>query len=127
MPAPSKRTTPKKTDAEKIAAKRAEAIAALKDTDSMSFELCGKTFTVRVNEVSASLSREYRQATGMSVVRTLQMLATEPDPDVWQCLVFLARRQSGEDIALDDIDDYNFADLLTIDIVPVEEDDSPEV
>lgn len=127
MPAATKRTTPKKTDAEKIAAKRAEAIAALKDSDALAFELCGKQFTVHVDEVSASLSREYRQATGMSVVRTLQMLATDPDPDVWQCVVFLARRQSGEEISIDDVDDYNFSDLLTLEIVTVDEDDSPEV
>lgn len=122
-PAQTKRTTPKKTSAQRTAEKRAEARAALEDSDALTFEIRGKQFTVRIDEVSASMSRRYRAETGMSVTRTVQLVTSEPDPDVWQCMVFLARLQAGEDITIDDVDDYAFADLLTLDVVDIAEGD----
>lgn len=126
-PGPTKRTTPKKTDAEKQAQRRAEAIAALEESDALSFKIRGKQYTVRLDEVSASISRRFRQATGMTVSSVVQLVGTAPDPDVWQCMAFLAELQAGADVTLDDIEDFTFADILTLDVVEtVEDPESPE-
>lgn len=120
------RTTPKKTSEEKMAEQRKAAAAALEESSSLTFEIAGNRYTVHVDEVSASMTREFRAATGMSVAKAMELLGTEPDVDVWQCLCFLARRQAGEDITLDDVDDFNYADMLTLEYVSEEETDSPE-
>lgn len=96
---------------------------------SISFELAGKRYTIRPGEVPATLAREFRKEVGMSFRAAMVMLNDDMDIDVLQALVWLARRQDGEKVTLDDIDDFDYVAMRSF--KPVEDEaeqdeDSPE-
>lgn len=96
----------------------------------VSFELEGKQYTIRPREVSASLAREYRRETGGPLSADMRLLTADgADLDIVQNLVWLARRQAGEQVTLDDIDDFTYEQSASLKMLdePAEDDDSPEV
>lgn len=96
----------------------------------ITFELVGKQYTIRPAEIPASLAREYRRETGGPFRADVQLLANDgADIDTLQNLVWLARRQSGEKVTLDDIDDFTYEQSESLKFLddPTEDEDSPEV
>lgn len=65
--------------------------------------LDGETFEVRLGDMTAPLARGLRQATGLSWMRLMRELASDPDIDSLSALVWLARRIRGEQVAFDDV------------------------
>lgn len=96
----------------------------------ITFELEGKHYTIRPGEMPASLAREYRRETGGAFrADIVSMTKGNADIDTIQNLVWLARRQSGERVTLDDIDDFTYeqsGSLKFLDEPDEEDEDSPE-
>lgn len=98
------------------------------DELTITVKVDGDPFTVRPNEVSAKMVGQLRRVTGFSLQSLMAAAGEEPDLDVIAALVWLARRQQGENVSYDKI-----ADSLTYesDIEPgdepaPEDPDSPE-
>lgn len=63
----------------------------------------GEPFTVRPNEVSAKMVGQLRRVTGFSLQTLMAAAGEEPDLDVIAALVWLARRQTGENVNYDKV------------------------
>lgn len=57
----------------------------------------------RLGDVTPTIGRELRTATGMSFMKLLGTLGEDPDLDVLQAFVFVARRIKGEVVSIDDV------------------------
>lgn len=93
---------------------------------SINFQLEGKVYTIRPAEVAASLAREYRKETGGSFRSDLALLQTDADLDTLQNLIWLARRQAGEHVTLDDIDDFTYEQTSSLKFVDEEAEEDPD-
>jgi hypothetical protein len=63
----------------------------------------GSVHTVHVGELCALDAKDLRRQSGLSLAATLKAAQEDPDLDVVAALVWLARRQRGEDVTFDDV------------------------
>lgn len=70
-----------------------------------------ETYEVRFGDMTSTLTRELRAATGMSFQRLMWTLERDPDADVIASFVWLAKRVNGDAVDLDDVE-VTYADLL---------------
>ncbi len=86
----------------------------------------GVPYTFRPAEISASLAGEFRRVSGGMTVRQLMgMSSDDADLDVMGGLIWLARRQAGDDIAYADVlDAINYG--TEFDVSDAEADAAPE-
>lgn len=71
----------------------------------------GEAFEARIGDVTPSIARELRRATGGGFMSLLSTMADDPDVDVVSAFVWVARRIRGEAIALDDVN-VTYAQML---------------
>lgn len=77
----------------------------------------GRVYEVRYGDVTPALARELRANTGMGWNQLMSMLMVDPDIDLMQSFLWLARRLQGERVQLDGVD-VSYEDVIDI----VEED-----
>lgn len=65
--------------------------------------LDGEVHEVRVGDVTSTLARELRRASGMSFQTLMREVTADPDLDSIAAFVWLARRMAGETVDLDDV------------------------
>ena len=65
--------------------------------------LDGEVHEVRVGDVTSTLARELRRASGMSFQTLMREVTADPDLDSIAAFVWLARRMAGETVELDDV------------------------
>lgn len=83
----------------------------------VTIRLDGREYTVRSGEMSGQLVRHLRRETGYSFRGLMEAAQRDPDIDIIETLVWLARRQDGEHLlSLDDVD-LGYGDLDDLDIV----------
>lgn len=104
------------------AGKRAELEEA-----SVSIRMDGEDYTMRMSELTARDSAALRNATGMSLRFLFSNLGKDPDLDAVAAVVWMARRQRGDDVSFDDVAaaikyDTKFETIAAT----VEDPDSPE-
>lgn len=63
----------------------------------------GQAFEVRLGDVTSTVTRELRRATGMSFNQVMNLVQTDPDSDVIAAFIWIARRLAGEQIDVDDV------------------------
>ena len=69
----------------------------------VSLTVDGNTYEIRPSEIDGRLAMQIRRATGASLRSLLEIAGDDPDIDVIAALVWVARRQSGEDVEFDDV------------------------
>jgi hypothetical protein len=74
--------------------------------------LDGEAYEVRLADVTSTLARELRRATGMSFTNLMDEIMTAPDADSIAGFVWLARRLAGEKVDVDDVV-ITYAQLLS--------------
>lgn len=87
-----------------------------------------KAYTMRLSELTAKDSAALRRQTGMSTRLLLSAASTDPDLDTVAALVWLARRQAGDEVTFDDVAEeigYD-ADIESVEEPAEEDPDSPE-
>jgi hypothetical protein len=89
--------------AKKPGATRRAAQAQAAADMTMSFEYDGETFTIRPNDVSAKITGQLRRNTGFSMIGLMSAAQQDFDSDVVAALLYLARRQRGENCSYDQI------------------------
>lgn len=106
------------------AGRRAEAEAT-----TITIKVDDETYTVRPSELNAKLAGQLRKESSMSVRSVMVAAGEDPDLDVIAALVWLARRQRGEDVSWDEVAEaisYD-SDFGATDEPEPEDADSPEV
>lgn len=95
---------------------------------TLTIDVNGKRYTMRTSEMTARDAAMLRKQTGMSARLLLSAAATDPDIDVIAAIVWLARRQTGEDVTFDEVASEIGYDLeIQLAAEPAGEDpDSPE-
>lgn len=73
------------------------------DPAVLTITIDGTEHKFRPSDVSAVQAGEVRKATGMSFKAILQMAMADPDIDVLAALVWMARRQAGEDVSYEEV------------------------
>jgi hypothetical protein len=68
------------------------------DELTITVKVDGEPYTVRPNDITANLVGQLRRVTGFSLQALMQAAADAPDLDVIAGLVWLARRQRGENV-----------------------------
>lgn len=63
----------------------------------------GEAYEVRLGDVTSTVTRELRRATGMSFNQVINLVQTDPDSDVIAAFIWIARRLNGEQIEVDDV------------------------
>lgn len=70
----------------------------------VSLTIDGESYVVRVGDVTPQIARELRNESGMSFMRLIGTVSSDPDIDVISAFVWLARRIRGEDVAFGDVE-----------------------
>jgi hypothetical protein len=65
--------------------------------------LDGEAYEIRLGDVTSTVTRELRRATGMSFNQVMNLVQTDPDSDVIAAFVWMARRINGEAVDIDDV------------------------
>jgi hypothetical protein len=82
------------------ASRRAEAEAM-----TITIKVDGAVYTVRPGEVTANLVGQLRRVTGFSLQGLMAAAGEDPDLDVIAALVWMARRQAGENVNYEKVAD----------------------
>lgn len=72
--------------------------------DTIVLTVGDETYRFRWDEITASVSRRVRAATGMSLFETLNLLEGDIDIDVVAAVVFAAALQAGDTVTLAEIE-----------------------
>lgn len=102
--------------------------AARRAAAHMSMTVDGTTYTVRLAEISAAHATLYRKETGGSLRAIIASAGTDPDIDTVATIMWLARRQAGDDVTYAEVADgvrYD-ADIEVVEEPAEEDPDSPE-
>lgn len=75
--------------------------------------LDGRQYEVRFGDVTPAISRELRAATGMGWAQMTGLLMSDPDVDLLQAFVWVARRLKGERLSIDDVE-MSYEDVIDI-------------
>lgn len=94
--------------------------------EGLSIKFEGKTYTVRIGDLSAMDSAALRRETGLSFTGIMRSMTTDPDIDLIAAVVWLARRIDGEKLlAYEDVASEIGYDA-DIDLLDAEADEDPE-
>jgi hypothetical protein len=105
------------------AGKRAELEQA-----NVSIRMDGEEFTMRMSDLTARDSAALRQATGMSLRYLLTAVGKDPDLDAVAAVVWMARRQRGDDVTFDEVaNEIGYETKFETVDAPTEDQDSPGV
>lgn len=98
------------------------------DELTITIKVDGVAYTVRPDEVTANQVGQLRRVTGFSLQTLMQVAADSPDLDVIAALVWLARRQAGENVNYEKVAEaitYQ-SDIDSVDEPEAEDPASPE-
>ncbi len=103
--------------------------AARRAAAHITISVDGTIYTMRPSELSAADGAKVRAATGMSLRSILAAAQTDPDLDVIAAVVWLARRQAGENVGFAEVAEAIGYDvkILPVETAAPEDEDSPEV
>lgn len=62
------------------------------------------SFELRPDEITATISRKVREATGISLRKAMELLSSDPDLDVFAAICYAAALQTNPNYPFDDIE-----------------------
>lgn len=98
MSTPTTRPSAARKHTRSTDAKRTDALE-----QGLRITIDGEAYTVRLGDVTSTMTRELRRATGMSFNQVMNLVQTDPDSDVIAAFIWVARRIAGEKVDVDDV------------------------
>ena len=96
-------TTPTRPSAARKHTRSTDAKAEAELDQGIRVTLDGEHYEVRLGDVTSTVTRELRAASGMSFNALMEYVTTDPDTDVIAAFIWLARRLRGERVELGEV------------------------
>lgn len=102
--------------------------ASRPESKALALSVDGQKYTLAIDDLGPSDARMLRKEAGMSIRQVFALTQEDADIDLVAAIVWLARRQGGEDITLDDVEkDITYSSKVEVHGGAVENDgESPE-